>query len=54
LFNWRQQKYRLSLPLELSEIRAVEFTASSRGDSPMLPELLGQNYDGETFARLPR
>ena len=25
-----------------SDIRAVEFTPSSKGDSPVLPELLGQ------------
>ena len=30
-----------------SDIRAVEFTPSSDGDSPVLPELLGQIPEGE-------
>ena len=30
-----------------SDIRAVEFTPSSDGDSPILPELLGQIPEGE-------
>jgi len=30
-----------------SDIRAVEFTPSSDGDSPVLPELLDQIHEGE-------
>ena len=30
-----------------SDIRAVEFTPNSDGDSPILPELLGQNPNAE-------
>ena len=33
-----------------SDIRAVEFTPVSDGDSPVLPELLGQIPDGEEIA----
>ena len=32
------------------DIRAVEFTPSSDGDSPVLPELLGQIPEGEVVA----
>jgi hypothetical protein len=30
-----------------SDIRTVEFTPSSHGDSPVLPELLDQIHEGE-------
>ncbi|MBA3910316.1 MAG: IS5/IS1182 family transposase, partial [Rhodobacter sp.] len=38
--QWR--KVHLAMDTATSDIRAVEFTPSSDGDSPVLPELLGQ------------
>lgn len=38
--QWR--KVHLAMERATSDIRAVEFTPSSDGDSPILPELLGQ------------
>jgi hypothetical protein len=38
--QWR--KVHLAMDTATSDIRAVEFTSSSDGDSPVLPELLGQ------------
>ncbi|KAF0674392.1 phosphoribosylglycinamide formyltransferase 2 [Profundibacterium mesophilum KAUST100406-0324] len=38
--QWR--KVHLAMDTATSDIRAVEFTPSSDGDSPILPELLGQ------------
>lgn len=38
--QWR--KVHLAMDTETSDIRAVEFTPSSDGDSPLLPELLDQ------------
>lgn len=35
-----------------SDIRAVEFTPSSDGDSPVLPELLDQIPEGEVIGRV--
>ena len=37
----------LAMDTATSDIRAVEFTSSSDGDSPVLPELLGQIPEGE-------
>jgi hypothetical protein len=36
-----------------SDIRAVEFTSSSDGDSPVLPELLNQIPEGEDIGTVP-
>ena len=41
--QWR--KVHLAMDTATSDIRAVEFTSSSDGDSPVLPELLGQIPD---------
>ena len=38
--QWR--KFHLAMDTATLDIRAVEFTFSSDGDSPVLPELLGQ------------
>lgn len=38
--QWR--KVHLAMDVATSDIRAVEFTPSREGDSPILPELLGQ------------
>jgi len=38
----RGRKVHLAMDTATSDIRAVEFTPSSDGDSPILPELLGQ------------
>ena len=43
--QWR--KVHLAMDTATSDIRAVEFTSSSDGDSPVLPELLGQIPEGE-------
>jgi len=43
--QWR--KVHLAMDTATSDIRAVEFTPSSDGDSPVLPELLDQIPDGE-------
>ncbi|MPL92844.1 IS5 family transposase ISUnCu15 [bioreactor metagenome] len=43
--QWR--KVHLAMDTATPDIRAVEFTPSSDGDSPVLPELLGQIPDGE-------
>lgn len=43
--QWR--KVHLAMDTATSDIRAVEFTLSSDGDSPVLPELLGQIPEGE-------
>ena len=43
--QWR--KVHLAMDTATSDIRAVEFTPSSDGDSPVLPELLGQIPGGE-------
>ena len=39
----RGRKVHLAMDTATSDIRAVEFTPSSDGDSPVLPELLDQN-----------
>ena len=43
--QWR--KVHLAMDTATSDIRAEEFTPSSDGDSPVLPELLGQIPEGE-------
>ena len=43
--QWR--KVHLAMDTATSDIRAVEFTSSSDGDSPVLPELLDQIPEGE-------
>lgn len=43
--QWR--KVHLAMDTATSDIRAVEFTPSSDGDSPILPELLSQIPDDE-------
>jgi hypothetical protein len=43
--QWR--KVHLAMDTATSDIRAVEFTPSSDGDSPVLPELLDQIPAGE-------
>jgi hypothetical protein len=43
--QWR--KVRLAMDTATSDICAVEFTPSSDGDSPVLPELLDQITEGE-------
>jgi hypothetical protein len=43
--QWR--KVHLAMDTATSDIRAVEFTPSSEGDSPVLPELLDQIPEGE-------
>lgn len=43
--QWR--KVHLAMDTATSDIRAVEFTPSSDGDSPVLPDLLDQIPDGE-------
>ena len=43
--EWR--KVHLAMDTAASDIRAVEFTSSSDGDSPVLPELLVQIPEGE-------
>ena len=40
-------KVHLAMDTATSDIRAVEFTSSSDGDSPVLPDLLGQIPKGE-------
>ena len=39
----------LAMDTATSDIRAVEFTSSSDGDSPVLPELLDQIPEGEVI-----
>ncbi len=43
--QWR--KVHLAIDTATSDIRAVEFTPSSDGDSPILPERLNQTPEGE-------
>jgi hypothetical protein len=43
--QWR--KVHLAMDTATSDIRAVEFTPSSNGDSPVLPELLDQILESE-------
>ena len=43
--QWR--KVHLAMDPATSDIRAVEFTPSSKGDSPVLPDLLSQIPTGE-------
>ena len=40
-------KVHLAMDTATSDIRAVEFTSSSDGDSPVLPDLLEQIPEGE-------
>ena len=43
----RGRKVHLAMDTATSDIRAVEFTPGSDGDSPVLPELLDQIPEGE-------
>lgn len=43
----QRRKVHLAMDTATSDIRAVEFTPSSDGDSPVRPELLGQIPEGE-------
>jgi hypothetical protein len=43
--QWR--KVHLAMDTATSDIRAVEFTPSREGDSPVLPDLLGQIPEDE-------
>ncbi|EIE52836.1 transposase IS4 family protein [Citreicella sp. 357] len=43
--QWR--KVHLAMDTATSDIRAVEFTSSREGDSPVLPDLLGQVPENE-------
>ena len=45
LRQWRE--VHLAMDTATSDIRAVEFTSSRDGDSPMLPDLLGQIPEDE-------
>jgi hypothetical protein len=45
--QWR--KVHLAMDTATSDIRAVEFTPSREGDSPVLPDLLGQIPDAEAI-----
>ncbi len=46
-FAERGRKVHLAMDTATSDIRAVEFTSSDDGDSPVLPELLDQIPEGE-------
>lgn len=48
--QWR--KVHLAMDAATSDIRAVEFTPSSDGDSPILPELLNHIPEGEEIGTL--
>ncbi len=48
--QWR--KVHLAMDTATSDIRAVEITPSSDGDSPVLPELLDQITEGEQIGTL--
>jgi len=43
--QWR--KVHIALDTQTGDVRAVEFTSSRQGDSPLLPELLSQIPEGE-------
>ena len=45
----RARKVHLAMDTATSDIRAVKFTPSSDGDSPVLPELLDQIFQGEAI-----
>jgi len=46
--QWR--KVHIAMDTETGDIRAVEFTSSRQGDSPLLPELLAQIPEEEEIA----
>ncbi|MBL3610678.1 IS5 family transposase [Rhodovulum sulfidophilum] len=46
--QWR--KIHIAMDTETGDIRAVEFTSSRQGDSPLLPDLLSQIPEGEEIA----
>jgi hypothetical protein len=48
--QWR--KVHLAMDTATSDIRAVDFTPSSDGDSPVLPELLDQITEGEEIGTM--
>lgn len=43
--QWR--KVHIAMDTQTGDVRAVEFTSSRQGDSPLLPELLSQIPEGE-------
>lgn len=45
--NGERREVHLAMDVATSDIRAVEFISSSDGDSPVLPDLLGQIPEGE-------
>jgi hypothetical protein len=49
--QWR--KVHLAMDTATSDIRAVEFTSSRDGDSPVLPELLNQIPEDEDIGTVP-
>ena len=46
--QWR--KVHIAVDTQTGDVRAVEFTSSRQGDSPLLPELLSQIPEDETIA----
>ena len=46
--QWR--KVHIAMDTQTGDVRAVEFTSSRPGDSPLLPELLAQVPEGEEIA----
>ena len=46
--QWR--KVHIAMDTQTGDVRAVEFTSSRQGDSPLLPELLAQIPEGEEIA----
>lgn len=46
--QWR--KVHIAMDTHTGDVRAVEFTSSRQGDSPLLPELLAQIPEGEDIA----
>lgn len=48
--QWR--KVHIAMDTETGDIRAVEFTSSRQGVSPLLPELLAQIPEGEEIAKV--
>lgn len=49
--QWR--KVHIAMDTETGDIRALEFTSSRQGDSPLLPDLLSQIPEGEEIATVP-
>ena len=40
--RWQWRKVHIAMDAGTGDVRAVEFTSSRQGDSPLLPELLAQ------------